>query len=187
MKVAFSTSKNNMGYLNRRTVYLCGSIHNTKENDFGVGWRDKITPILQERYGIIVCNPCKDGVGDTKEDQTYFKQLIKDRQFAKVKNDFYRVIRKDLRAVDQADFLLFYHNPTLPTVGSMHEVINASNQKKPVLIVCDEENIEHLNPWLLTLIKPQWLHESFRSMFDYLDKIDATMDINKLDTSHWWF
>lgn len=171
-----------MGYLKDKTTYLAGNIHITTNNDYGVGWRDIITVKLENIFGVKIINPCKDGKGDTKQDQIYFRQLIRERKFAELKDQFYRVIRKDLRSVDKADFLVFYHNPTLPTIGTIHEVINAANQKKPVLIVTDEEHIDNLNPWLLTIIKPQWLFTSWDEMIAYLQKIDN----NELDTSWWW-
>jgi hypothetical protein len=70
----------------------------------------------------------------------------------------------------------------VPTIGSMHEVVTAINQKTPVLVKCDEELLEHFNPWLLTLIKPQWLFTSWDEMWTYLDKIHT----GELDTSWWW-
>ena len=171
-----------MGYLTDKTTYLAGNIHSTSNNDYGVGWRDKITPIVEDRFKVKVINPCKDGEGDSKQDQLYFRQLIKERKFVELKEEFYKVIRKDLKAVDKADFIIFYHNPKIPTIGTIHEVINAANQKKPVLIVCDEDNIDHLNPWLLTIIKPQWLFTTWDAMIEYLDGVNN----GKIETSHWW-
>lgn len=170
-----------MGYLQGKTVYLCGNIKSTANEDYGVGWRDEITPRL-EKHGIIVINPCKEGNGDSEFDQKYFCQLIRERQFVRVKEEFYRVIRKDLRAVDKADFLIYYHQPSLPTVGSLHEAINAVNQKKPLLIMVNELEIDNMNPWLLTLIKPQWLFTKWNDLYAYLCKING----GHLDSSHWW-
>jgi hypothetical protein len=171
-----------VNYLKNKTTYLCGNINVTETNDYGTTWRDNVTPELETRFGIKVINPCKDGFGDASNDLEMFKQWIRDRDFVRVKQEFYRVIRKDLRAVDKADFLIFYHVPRLPTVGSIHEVINAVAQKKPVLIVVKEDEMDQLNPWLLTLIKPQWLFNSWNEMYVYLDKIDN----GDIDTSHWW-
>jgi hypothetical protein len=158
----------------------------TAKGDYGTTWRKDITDVLVSRFALNVVNPCIVGKGDSKEDQVYFRQLIKERNFPKVKNDFYRVIRKDLREVDKADFLIFNHDPHVPTIGTIHEIIIACDQKKPTIVLCREELVDDINPWLLTLIKPQWLHTTIDSMVTYLDKIDATTDINKLDTSWWW-
>ena len=170
-----------MGYLKNKCVYLAGNIHTTDKKDFGMGWRDIITPLLTAME-IDVINPCKEGFGDSKEDMTYFRSLIKERNFKQLKKDFYRVIRKDLKAVDKSDFLICQHHPKMPTIGTVHEIVNATNQKKPVLILCDEQHIDDLNPWLLTLIKPQWLFTTWDDMFAYLRKIDN----GDIETSHWW-
>jgi hypothetical protein len=63
----------------------------------------------------------------------------------------------------------------------MHEVIVAIGQKKPVLVKCDESLIDDFNPWLLTLIKPQWLFTSWEAMWKYLKQIDN----GNIDSS-WW-
>lgn len=170
-----------MNYLTGKRVYLAGALH--KVDDCGVVWRDYITPNLNA-LGIIVDDPCKatiNGLGEVGADKDYFKKLIKERKYDKVKKEFYQIIRKDLRMVDKADFLIVYHDPSIPTIGTIHEIVNAVNEKKPVLIVCDI-NIESINPWILTLIKPQWLFTSFKEMFNYLDVINQ----GKIDTSHWW-
>jgi nucleoside 2-deoxyribosyltransferase len=172
-----------MGYLKNKVVYLCGPITNV--SDDGTTWRNYLTPILETKFGIIVDDPCKktiDGVGEIGADKLYFKKLIKERQFERVKKEFYKIIRKDLKSVDKSDFLIFYHEPKIATVGTYHEVVNAVNSKKPVLLMCEEQNLDNLNPWLLTLIKSQWLFTNWDDMLLYLEQIDN----ERLDTSHWW-
>jgi hypothetical protein len=176
-----------MNTLENKTTYLIGAIHSTREGDHGIKWREQITPILENRYQIKVLDPCKislRGFGEMNSDKdvSYFKKLIRERQYALVKEQFYWIIKKDLRCVDKSDFVIFHHDPTISTIGSMHEVINAINQKKPVLIHCEENLMDHFNPWLLTLIKPQWLFTSWDDMWKYLDIIAE----GKIDSSWWW-
>lgn len=175
-----------MHYLDTKTTYLIGAIHTTMENDSGVKWREDITPTLVNLFNIIVLNPCKtslNGFGEinSPKDVRYFKDLIHKREYAKIKDEFYWIVKKDLRCVDKSDFVIFNYHPKLPTIGSMHEVIVAIGQKKPVLIKCDEGLIDDFNPWLLTLIKPQWLFTSWEAMWEYLKQIDT----GNLDSS-WW-
>jgi hypothetical protein len=176
-----------MNYLSKKTTYLVGAIHTTRKHDFGVAWREEITPTIEKRYDVTVLNPCKmslNGFGEISSDKgiTYFKNLIKEKKYTQVKKEFYSIIRKDMKCVDKSDFIIFYYDPTVPTIGSMHEVVTAINQKTPVLVKCDEELLEHFNPWLLTLIKPQWLFTTWDEMWAYLDKIHT----GELDTSWWW-
>lgn len=187
MLIIVEVERTLMDHLKDKTTYLIGAIHTTRENDCGIKWREDITPILENKYNIKVLNPCKmslKGFGEVNVDKdvNYFKQLIKQKEYEKIKKEFYWIIKKDLRCVDKSDFLIFNYDPTLPTIGSIHEVVNSINQKKPVLIKCDENIIDQFNPWLLTLIKPQWLFVCWEDMFKYLDKINT----GNLDSSWWW-
>ena len=117
-----------MKYLSGKTCYLCGPLFG--ENDDGVGWRQSITPILTEKYGIIVDDPTKktaNGVGEVGEDKNNFKKLIKDKKFLECKEKFWPIVRKDLRAVDKADFIIFNYVAGVPTVGTWNELVVAQN------------------------------------------------------------
>lgn len=173
-----------MGYLSEKTVYLCGSMHAVADD--GVKWREYITPILNKRFGILVSDPSKRisffNRIETKDDKQYFKNLIKEKEFVKLKDEFYPIVRKDLKEVDRADFLIVHYDPGLHIFGTIHEMIIASNEKKPILVKYDEEKLDDINPWLFTLIKANWAFSRWEDMFLYLDEINR----NNLDTSHWW-
>lgn len=170
------------GYLHGKTVYLCGSLHS--EKDDGMGWRASITPDLLH-YGIIVDDPCKKtavtGVGEVGDDKAMFKQLIKERKFLELKEKFWPIVRKDLRSVDKADFLIFNYNPESPTVGTWHEIITAQNQRKPILMKYDEAQLDKFNPWVLTFVKATWCFSQWTDLFKELDKVDDM----EFDSSHW--
>lgn len=173
-----------MNYLKDKMTYLAGPIQMVTDKE-AMNWRDNITPILEKKYSIIVQDPCKKTsctLGELGDDKLYFKNLIKSKKYEQVKNEFYKIIRYDLKCVDRSDFIIVYHDPKIPTVGTWHEIINCINKKSPVLVVCPEQSIEYINPWLLTLIKPQWLFTSFDDMILYLDKINN----GEIDSSHWW-
>jgi nucleoside 2-deoxyribosyltransferase len=169
-------------YLKNKTTYLAGPISLDEECQ---AWRDWLTPILEKTFNIVVQDPCKttiQGVGEVGADKIYFKTLIKNKEFQKVKTEFYKIIRKDLKQVDKSDFIIMYHDPKVPTVGTIHELVLATQKKSPVLILCQPENLEFLNPWILTLIKPQWLFTSWTDMIEYLHQINN----GNIDSSHWW-
>lgn len=173
-----------MKYLSDKVVYLAGSMHAVADD--GVIWREYITHILTKRYNINVLDPSKrsdiDGKIETKDDKKYFKTLIKNKDFQTLKNDFYKIVRKDLKMVDRSDFLIVHYDPSLHMFGSIHEMIVASNAKKPILVKYDSQKIDDINPWLFTLIKPNWAFSSWHDMIIYLDKIH----MGEIDTSHWW-
>lgn len=170
-----------MGYLSGKSVYLCGPI--SADSKDGVIWRDEISPRLSD-LGILIKDPCKKkGVlGEIGDDKAKFKELIKQRNWLELKKAFYPVMKSDLRMVDLSDFLIMEYIPKVATWGSPHEVVIARNiQHKPVLVHCAEENLDDFNPWVLGLIKSQWLFTSWDDMIEYLKVIDS----GKLDSSHW--
>src|ERR1035437_3758757 len=131
-----------MGFLKDRRVYLCGSI--TALSDDGFGWRQAITPKLQE-IGLVVDDPTIltfDKVGEVAEHKAYFKNLVKERKFEQLKKDFYPIVKKDLRFVDHSDFLICSYDPDLHLVGTIHELVVASWQKKPILLYVEESKLD---------------------------------------------
>ena len=169
-------------YLKGKSVYLCGPLHSCKDD--GVGWREQITPKLNI-YGLTVEDPTKktaNGVGEIGQDKARFQQLVMEKKFVEAKEAFWPIVRKDLRCVDKADFLIFnYDNPTIPTVGTWAEVICGSGQKKPILLKYDETQLDKFNIWVLTYIKSSCIFSEWNDMFSYLDKIND----GHLDTSYW--
>ncbi len=173
----------NKGYLLSKRCYLAGAI--SMDSGDGIGWRSEITPRLEE-FGVIVDDPCKttiaSGKGEIGADKAYFRGLIKERKFEQLKKEFYPIVRKDLRSVDLANFIILGHDPEIPTVGTIHEIVIATHiEKKPVLLFCPEEKLDKINPWMLTLVKKQWIFTNWDDMFKYLEKINS----GDLDTSHW--
>lgn len=170
-----------MNYLTGKSVYLCGPLHT--EADDGIGWRKAITPKLLE-YGLIVDDPTKktaDGVGEVGDDKARFKKLIKDKKFLELKEQFWPIVRKDLRAVDKADFIIFNYIPNVPTVGTWHEIVNAHNQRKPILVKYDDQNLDAFNPWVLTFVKATWFFPTWDLLFEELDRVNN----KQFDSSHW--
>lgn len=173
-----------MNYLSGKTVYLAGPIHDSKVVDDGIGWRNYITPILKEKYNVIVDDPCQktlNGMGEVKDDKKMFRELIKTGNFLEVKRLFYPVVKKDLRSVDKCDFMIVVYDPTIHMMGTIAEIILACSQKKPMLMWYDKSKIEHFNPWVLTYFKATSIFTEWEDMFKHLDTINAGV----FDTSYW--
>lgn len=171
-----------MGYLGDKNVYLAGPIHAVADD--GIGWRDVITPKLISRYGVTVDDPCKktaNGMGEVKDDKKMLVECIKKGDFSAVKKLFYPIVRKDLRSVDKADFIIVVYDPTVHMFGTIHEMVVAHAQRKPILLWFDKNNIEKFNPWCLTLVKDNMIFTDWDNMFTYLDKIDG----GDFDSSYW--
>lgn len=170
-----------MKYLKDKLVYLAGPIHAC--SDDGMGWRESITPKLLE-YGLQVEDPCKktiNGFGEVKDDKKKLIDLIKNGEFGEAKKLFYPIVRKDLRCIDRADFVIVVYDPTVHMFGTIHELVVAHNQRKPILLWFDKNNIEKFNPWCLTLVKEGCIFTEWEAMYKYLDEINKGI----FNTSYW--
>lgn len=170
-----------MNYLNGKVCYLTGPITDAKDD--GVGWREKITGPLQQ-FGIVVDDPTKTtvgGAGEVGKDKELFKELLAEGKVGEVKERFWPIVRKDLRSVDRSDFLIFYCDTNAKMVGTVHELVIANLQRKPILMYIDKENLKNINPWLLVFVKNGCLFHSWQDMMLYLKEVDN----GKYDTSYW--
>lgn len=171
-----------MGYLEGKSVYLCGPM--AAEADDGKGWRELLTPHL-EKMGIEVIDPTKstaNGVGEVGDDKKRFREIIKQENFSQLKKEFWPIIRKDLRAVDKADFLIVNYDATSTTVGTYDECTRASIQKKPILMKYDRNQLDVFNPWVVTWVKDGEFFPSWDKLLMYLS---VYIDKGKYNSSHW--
>ena len=170
-----------MNYLQDKSVYLCGTIYGNA-ND-GVLWRDYMTPLLCDR-GIKVLNPCKkvnDVCGEIGADKENFKKMVINEQWGDLKKEFWNIVRYDLRCVDLSDFIVLNYDPTVPTIGTIHELVVATFEKKVILLKYDKNQLDQFNPWMATFIKDHHFFSEWDDMLKYLDKVNDGV----LDTSYW--
>lgn len=162
-----------MNYLKQKAVYLCGGMCAYK--DSGMGWREEVKPILRDRFGIHVYDPTHKevvGASEVGENKELFRSLILQEKWKELKEAFELVVRWDLRAVDKADFLIVVYDPTIHTVGTIHEIVLAASQKKPILVKYDKAHLNLFNPWLSILIRPEHLFAEWDALFEYLAEVD---------------
>jgi hypothetical protein len=173
-----------MRYLNGKKVYLSGPIHAL--NDDGVKWRELITPRLID-FGIEVLDPCKKPptanvelieIGKSKEK---FRKLILDKDWKTVKKEFWPIIRFDLRMVDHCDFIIFEYDTSAQMVGTIHELVVATFEKKVILLKYNEDQLKNFNPWIAAFVKDHHFFSKWDDMFEYLEKVNS----GEFDTSLW--
>lgn len=173
-----------MNYLKGKKCYLSGPIHSA--TDDGVQWRDYITPKLND-MGIEALDPCKVmvngdiSISEVGKNKQIFRDLIKTENWQKVKEDFWPIVRKDLRMVDHSDFVIFYYDTEAKMTGSIHELVVAVNEKKVILIKYNKETLNDFNPWVATFAKAHHLFAEWDNLFDHLKKVDDGI----FDTSLW--
>jgi nucleoside 2-deoxyribosyltransferase len=154
-----------MRYLKGKRCYLSGPIENANPKD---DWRIEPSKILIEEFGIDLFDPFHDpkqqwasALVTAREEKNY-------NEMARIANNF---VRKDLSLVDSSDFLISNVPKGVPTVGTVHEIIVKSEQKKPVLLVCTQGK-EHVAFWYFGLIPHSQMFGSWNDLYNYLREVN---------------
>lgn len=173
--------KNNLQ--NMRT-YLAGAMDRVP--DGGIGWRDAITPMLEE-LKVSVLNPCKKPIESAKEgpETRMAIQHYKDTgQFHRIREEYGHIRNADLRCVDVSDFLIAHIDINVHACGAYEEIATANRQKKPVLIWCEQG--KQLAPnWLFFMLPHEHIFGTMDSLLSYLYDISISNDISNL--KRWFF
>lgn len=138
----------NENILESTRVYLSGPMDfvGSRVIEKYLGWRAIITPIMKS-LGVTVLDPWnkpelkghgdeygKEGVAHSKAD--YEKDFwTNEKTRFKFGKDFWQTVHIDLRMTDVADFLLAFVPTNIYSVGTVHEIVMARGQHKPVLMI----------------------------------------------------
>lgn len=170
-----------MNILNKSYCYLGGNLENTED---ALLWRQKLTEKLS-KIGVKCLDPTtkmfQDQIAETEEERMKVKAWRENGEFDKVHIFMKEVIRRDLRAVDLAYFTIFKLEPSKPTWGTVHEIVLASQQRKPVLLLID--NKKNTPIWLMGMINMDFVFESIDELIDYLERIDTGLE--PIDSKYW--
>lgn len=154
-----------MNYLQSKKLYLSGPIESQKD----LSWRDPVVSVLRNEFGIDVFDPHADPK----------QQWVQPLREAKENGDWEVVrtiaksfVRKDLCMVDRADILIAYLPYMVYTTGTHHEIINAVNAKKPVLLVTDG-SIKNIPSWYFGFIPYEVMFPSFEELYVYLREVNS--------------
>ena len=131
-------------------VYLSGPMDfvASREEERRTGWRTRVGQFLHQ-FGATVYDPWdkpsvagmphygKEDEFSTRERQrwTFEDSADGDRIRAELGGHFWHTVHIDLRMVDTADFVIAYCPTNIYSVGTVHEVVMARLQCKPVLFV----------------------------------------------------
>ena len=110
-----------------------------------LGWRSILSPILKA-LGITVLDPWNKpiirGHRDYGREGLIYSKAEYESNFwtdnetrARFETDFWETVHIDLRMVDLADFLITFVPTNIYSVGTVHEIVNARLQIKPVLMI----------------------------------------------------
>lgn len=151
------TAKKHGRILDRARVYLSGPMDfvASREQEKANGWRTRISTFLKH-YGTTVCDPWNKPEASGmrhygKEDEftvnrrdnwTYKTDREGARTRAELAQEFWPTLHIDLRMTDLADFLIAYCPTNIYSVGTVHEIVTARLQHKPVLLVTPKIEIQ---------------------------------------------
>jgi nucleoside 2-deoxyribosyltransferase len=170
--------------LNNQRVYLAGAMDRVA--DRGNGWRDNITPFLED-LGIVVFNPIKKPTIVGQEDEQIHKLKLKLKQSMKYDelSSLMKVIRSvDLRLVDISDFLIVNLDLDIHPCGTYEEIFWANRQKKPI-IVHMVQGKQSAPDWLFGTIPHEMIFSSWDSLKEYLITIHTNSEIQTFN--RWYF
>lgn len=173
-----------MNRLQKQRVYLAGAMD--RVHDRGIGWRDNITPFL-ENLGVIVFNPIKKPtmIGQEDEQTHKYKIKLKLEQNYDELSQLMKVIRSvDLRLVDISDFLIVNLDLDIHPCGTYEEIFWANRQKKPI-VVHMVQGKQSAPDWLFGTIPHQMIFSSWEDIKKYLYDINTLAEIQTFN--RWYF
>jgi nucleoside 2-deoxyribosyltransferase len=157
--------------LNNTKVYLAGNMEFTSDS---VGWREYATNRLR-KLNIKTLSPLDtvfvNQLNETADDRERLKSLRQSEKYDEVSEYMRSVVKKDLRLIDLCDIIIVNMEVMRPTFGTMHELIIAIQQKKPVFLSVFDKKQCPL--WLFGIIKPEYIYNNIDEILDTLEKIDS--------------
>jgi hypothetical protein len=173
-----------MNNLKNMRTYLVGAMDRVA--DGGIGWRNAITPMLQDLH-IKVINPCQKPIESAKEGpETRMQiQFYKETgQFDKIRQDYGHIRNADLRCVDVSDFIIANIDMNVHMCGSYEEISTANRQKKPILVWCEQG--KKLAPnWLFFMLPHEHIFSTMDSLMAYLYEVSICKNTENL--KRWFF
>jgi len=155
-------------------IYLCGPMDYAE--DSGREWRDVITEELEEigfdRKQIL--NPCQKPISSAGHKMSDEVKLMNGYREMEDWEGLERLMKKimniDLRLVDKSDIVIVNISSDVRTTGTIHEVVQARIQHKPVYLI-DTQGMQHVSGWMLALVGRDRVHQSMESVVESIRRI----------------
>lgn len=171
-----------MNRLNRHTVYLAGSIDESKNTAHL--WREEMTKFLQP-MGIGVFNPCDKPCGIPEDEGfvDFCNELKSEEQWEVITKEMVNVVRADLHMVDLSNFMIAAIDKDRHLCGSYSEVTYAALEKKPVILWCPQGKKAVPN-WLWGMgLRHEIFFETLEEVKEYITHIHTA---ERVDTLQRW-
>ena len=152
-----------------------------------LNWRDVLKDKLGE-LSIKVLSPMHANfvshTDEAMETHHKLKHLRANGQYDAVAGHMKKIVQQDLRLIDLADFVIFNIEILKPTFGTLHELVVANMQKKPIFLIVNHPDGKKATPlWLLGLLKHQYIYNSMDEVIHILQQIDSGNKI--IDSDRW--
>jgi len=177
-----------MNRLKGLVTYLSGPIDCAE--DKGYGWRDTITPFL-ENMGVKVLNPLRHsymGAERIPEKRKLMDEFLKEGRFQELHEEMKELVHMDLRSVDLSSFIICNYDSSIHMCGTYEEIFKHNTQVKPVLLVHKKPRNE-LSSWMYGRFPPEYFFFSWDELKLYLTSIDSdpNYQFTKADMKRWLF
>lgn len=156
----------NMGFLKDKRVYLSGPI---QFDDTNLNWRTEPKRRLTEGFGIDFFDPFDD---PKQQWVPTLKHAQSIQDYPKMAEIAHRFVHKDLQMVARTDALIAYLPYKVPTTGTVHEIINSNENKKPTLLVTNMDDIAYIPLWYFGFIRLEFMFPNWDALFAYLSEVD---------------
>lgn len=170
-----------MNKLENTFCYLAGNLESTEDAE---DWREDFTEELA-KFGVKTLNPTRpmfhEQYHESEEMRESFKEMRKQGEWVELHNIMQQIIRRDLRAVDLSTFMIVKLEPSRPTFGTTHEIVKASEQRKPMLFILEDKSQMPL--WLVGLVDMGLVFETKEALFEKLSKLNSEEET--MDTKYW--
>jgi hypothetical protein len=154
-----------------QSCYLAGPID--RAADGGVGWRQAVTPALQD-MGVVVYDPTNKPTDIAREDS----ESRRARREAKLRGDYDRLVEDmwlirhlDRRMVDYSSFIIAYLDLDVYACGTMDEIFQANAQKKPILTWCPQGK-RYVPDYLFGTFPHEMMFDGLAPLLGYLRGVD---------------
>jgi nucleoside 2-deoxyribosyltransferase len=171
-----------MNILNNTKVYLAGNMENCSD-DYASGWRSYVAESLKD-LGIKCLSPLDtmfiNQPLETEEHRKLLMQYRQNEQYDSVSEYMKGVVQKDLRLIDLSDFVIVNLEISKFTCGTIHELVVAIQQKKPVFMAVGDKKKCPL--WLLGTLNHNYIYNHIDEILKTIQDIDSgkhTIDLRK--------
>lgn len=156
----------NKGLLTGAYTYLVGPLEYAED---GFSWRVAISEALKD-LGVKTFDPNKDHFvnlpTESQEDRELLKKKRENGDWKAVTAHMKSVIQRDLRMVDLSSFIIANIEPFIPTFGSVHELVVASQQNKAILVMTSDKSKFPL--WLAGMLNMDLVFDNWNDLMEYI-------------------